>query len=111
MTDPAATGRFEEALHRRGERHFVLKLYIVGAAPASQRAIANLTALCEQHLPGRHTLEIIDIYQQPALASTDQIIAAPTLVRLLPEPVARVVGDLSDRDKVLVSLDIETRHG
>ena len=111
MTDPSATERFEEALRRRGERHFVLRLYIVGATPASQRAIANLTSLCEQYLPGRHTLEIIDIYQQPALASTAQIIAAPTLVRLLPEPIARVVGDLSDRDKVLVSLDIETRRG
>ena len=111
MTDPPATEGFEEAFRRRGEQHFVLKLYIVGATPASQRAIANLTALCEQYLPGRHTLEIIDIYQQPELASTAQIIAAPTLVRLLPEPVARVVGDLSNRDKVLVGLDIETRDG
>ena len=88
----------------------VLRLYVVGATPASQRAIANLTALCEQHLPGRHTLEVIDIYQRPDVATDAQIIAAPTLVRLLPEPVVRIVGDLSDRLKVLAGLDIEFRR-
>jgi circadian clock protein KaiB len=102
----SATDRFEEALARRSEQQYVLRLYVVGATPASQRAIANITRVCEEHLAGRYTLEVIDLYQRPELAAGEQILAAPTLVRVLPEPLARVVGDMSDATKMLVGLDL-----
>lgn len=106
----ATTRRFEAALARVGDQRFVLRLYVVGATPASQRAIANVTRVCEEHLAGRYSLEVIDLYQRPELAAGEQILAAPTLVRLLPEPLARVVGDMSDTTKVLVGLDLLSPH-
>lgn len=109
MHDPSATERFEAALAAAGEQSFVLRLYVAGATPRSRRAIASLTEICEQQLHGRYALEVIDIYQRPQLAAEEQIVAAPTLVRLLPEPVARVVGDLSDETRVLVGLDLRPR--
>jgi circadian clock protein KaiB len=104
--DTSATERFEEALRRSATDKYVLRLYVVGATPASQRSIANLTSFCEKHLDGRYTLDVIDIYQRPALAADEQILAAPTLIRVLPEPLARLVGDLSDESRVLVGLDL-----
>ena len=109
MAGESSTDRFEAALAASDTQAFLLRLYVAGATPASQRAIANLTRLCEDELQGRYTLEVIDIYQRPQLAADEQIIAAPTLVRLLPAPVARVVGDLSDKAKVLVGLDLRPR--
>ena len=109
--DVSATQRFEEALRRSDQQHFVLRLYVAGATAASRRAIANLTAICQRHLQGRYSLEVIDISKRPSLAAGEQIIAAPTLIRLLPEPIARVVGDLSDEHKVLVGLDLWPRDG
>jgi circadian clock protein KaiB len=109
-TGESSFERFEAALSASADQAFVLRLYVAGATPLSQRAITNLTRLCEDELQGRYSLEVIDIYQRPQLAADEQIIAAPTLVRLLPEPVARVVGDLSDRAKVLVGLDLRLRE-
>ncbi|RSK44847.1 circadian clock protein KaiB [Hymenobacter perfusus] len=86
--------------------YVLLHLYIAGATPNSTRAVQNLKAICTQYLPGRHELLIIDIYQQPELASQQQIIASPTLVKLWPLPVRRLIGDLSDRHKVLVALGL-----
>jgi circadian clock protein KaiB len=80
---------------------------VTGSTPRSTKAIQNIRALCEQHLRGRYDLEVIDIYQQPVLARGEQIIAAPTLIKKLPEPLRKVVGDLSDTEKVLMGLDLQ----
>jgi circadian clock protein KaiB len=84
-----------------------LRLYVAGQTPKSVAAIANLNKLCEKHLSGRYTIEVIDLMKDPALAQRDQIVAIPTLIRQLPEPLKRIIGDLSNADKVLVGLDIE----
>lgn len=83
-----------------------LRLYVAGQTPKSVAAIANLKRLCETHLPGRYTIEVIDLMKDPALAQRDQIVAIPTLIRQLPEPLKRIIGDLSNAEKVLVGLDI-----
>ncbi|WP_315701261.1 MULTISPECIES: circadian clock KaiB family protein [unclassified Bradyrhizobium] len=83
-----------------------LRLYVAGQTPKSVAAIANLKKLCETHLPGRYTIEVIDLMRDPALAQRDQIVAIPTLIRQLPEPLKRIIGDLSNAEKVLVGLDI-----
>jgi circadian clock protein KaiB len=85
---------------------YVLHLYITGATPNSTRAVRNIKEICELHLKGRYELLIIDIYQQPALAKREQIIAAPTLIKKMPLPARRLVGDLSDRTKVLAALGL-----
>lgn len=84
-----------------------LRLYVAGQTPKSVAAIANLKKLCEKHLAGRYTIEVIDLMREPALAQRDQIIAIPTLIRHLPEPLKRIIGDLSNAEKVLVGLDIQ----
>ena len=86
---------------------YVLRLYVTGKTPNSLRAIANLKELCDQYLPGRYDLQVIDIYQQPGLAEEDQIVATPTLVKELPPPLRKLIGDLSDRERVLVKLDLQ----
>ncbi|MFC5320596.1 circadian clock KaiB family protein [Bradyrhizobium oligotrophicum] len=83
-----------------------LRLYVAGQTPKSLAALANLKKLCETHLPGRYTIEVIDLMKDPALAQRDQIVAIPTLIRQLPEPLKRIIGDLSNAEKVLVGLDI-----
>jgi circadian clock protein KaiB len=90
-----------------------LRLYVAGDSPRSRAAIMNLRRLCEQHLAGRHTIEIVDLLKNPALAKAHQIVAIPTLIRQLPEPVKRVIGDLSDADKALLTLDVQASptHG
>ena len=103
------TSEFEaalaEAAHGEGQ-HYVLRLYVTGTTARSSRAVQNIRELCETHLAGRHTLEVVDIYQQPELASEAQLIAAPTLVKELPEPLRKVVGDMSNLERVLLGLDI-----
>ncbi len=96
----------EKKLIQRDQEKYVLRLYITGATPQSTRAIANIKAICEQHLQGRYELEVIDIYQQPGLAQDEQILAAPTLIKKLPLPLRRLVGDLSRSDRVLLGLDL-----
>ncbi|MDE2141929.1 MAG: circadian clock KaiB family protein [Elusimicrobia bacterium] len=83
-----------------------LKLYVAGRSPRSLSAIVNLKRICENYLPGRHSIQIIDLGRHPEMASEHQILALPTLVRKLPEPVRKILGDLSNLEKVLVSLDL-----
>jgi circadian clock protein KaiB len=97
---------FQRAVADNPRAHFVLKLYISGMTPRSRRAIDNLQNLCEEHLVGGYDLEIIDIYQQPGLAKGAQIVAAPTLVKSLPLPLRRVIGDLSDPGRILLVLGV-----
>jgi circadian clock protein KaiB len=100
-----------EALMRRTSRkpHYELRLFVTGTSPRSGQAIANVRAVCEEFLAGRYDLEVIDIYQQPLLAEREQIIAAPTLIKITPKPARRLIGNLSDRDKVLVWLNLAAR--
>jgi circadian clock protein KaiB len=83
-----------------------LRLYVAGQSPKSVRAVENLRRVCEEHLPGRYEIELVDLVQNPHLARSDEIIAVPTLIRKLPEPVRRIIGDLSDTEKVLVGLQL-----
>jgi len=88
------------------DEHWVLRLYVAGQSPKSLAAFDNLTALCEDRLQGRHTIEVIDLLKHPRLAKDDQILAIPTVVRKLPPPVRRMIGDLSDTKRVLVGLGL-----
>jgi circadian clock protein KaiB len=85
---------------------YVLRLYVAGQTANSVRAIANIKRICEEHLDANYTLEVIDLYQQPQLAKGEQIVAVPTLIKKLPPPLRRLVGDMSDTARVLVGLDI-----
>lgn len=86
-----------------------LRLYVAGATANSIRALANLKMICEEHLKGRYTIEVIDLLQHPMLARGEQIIALPTLVRKIPLPIRKIIGDLSNSEKVLIGLDIRAR--
>ena len=86
--------------------HYNLRLYVAGQTPKSITALANLKHICEQHLAGRYRIEVIDLLENPQLAAGDQILAVPTLVRRLPEPLKRIIGNLSDMERVLVGLDL-----
>ncbi len=86
--------------------HYNLRLYVAGQTPKSLSAIANLKSICEEHLAGRYTVQVIDLLENPQLAAGDQILAVPTLVRRLPPPIKRVIGSLSNTERVLVGLDI-----
>ncbi|HTZ81065.1 MAG TPA: circadian clock KaiB family protein [Stellaceae bacterium] len=90
--------------------HYNLRLYVAGQTPKSLAAIANLKRICETHLAGRYAIEVIDVAANPQLAAMDQILAVPTLVRRLPEPLKRIIGDLSKIDRVLLGLDIVTEE-
>ena len=93
----------------KGDNKYILRLYVTGATARSRRAIVNINSICQQHLEGKYDLEVIDIYQKPALAKNEQIIAAPTLIKTLPLPLRRIIGDLSDRERVLFGLDLKRR--
>jgi circadian clock protein KaiB len=88
------------------EREYALRLYVIAGSPASRRAVSNLRVLCEERLDGRYTLEVIDLREQPALAGARHILAVPTLVRELPAPAQRLIGDLSNRELLLLALDL-----
>jgi circadian clock protein KaiB len=88
---------------------FILKLYVTGATPRAETAIANLRRICEQELGGRYQLEIIDVLEHPELAENDKVLATPTLIKQLPPPLRKVIGDLSDKEKVLLGLELH-RH-
>ena len=100
---------FEQAAIDRTEEHYTLRLYVTGTTPRSIRAIANLRKICEEYLQGRYDLEVIDLYQQPVLAAGEQIVAAPTLIKKLPIPMRRIIGDMSDTERVLVGLDLRSK--
>lgn len=95
--------------HKKASIHYVLKLYVAGQTPKSVKAIANMKRICEEELQGQYDLEVIDLYQQPQLAQGDQIIAVPTLIKKLPPPLRRIIGDMSDTERVLVGLDIKKK--
>lgn len=89
--------------------HWDLRLYVAGKTDRAVAAFANLQKICEEHLPGQYRIEVIDLLRNPHLAKGDQILAVPTLVRKLPEPVRKIIGDLSNKERVLVGLDIRPR--
>jgi circadian clock protein KaiB len=98
---------FEEAIEAdKRDGKYLLRLFVAGINPKSKRAIENLREVCEENLKGQYELEIIDIYQQPQFAKEGKIIAAPTLIKELPLPIRRFVGDLSDKQKLLLGLDV-----
>ena len=96
----------DKAIQKRGKEKYLLRLYISGITPRSTTAIERIKRICEEHLKGRHDLEVIDIYQQPSLAKGEQIVAAPTLIRRLPLPLRRIIGDMSNEGRVLLGLDL-----
>jgi circadian clock protein KaiB len=102
----STTRAFEKSLLEAKEERYVLRLYVTGMTPRSTEALATIKAVCQQHLQGRYDLEVIDIYQHPALAKDEQIIAVPTLVKKLPLPLRRLIGNLSDEERVLMGLDL-----
>jgi len=91
---------------KKKEDHWNLRLYVAGTTPKSVAAISNLRRFCEENLAGRYTIEVIDLLENPKLARTDQIVAIPTLVRKIPAPMKKIIGDLSDRERVLVGFDL-----
>jgi len=88
-----------------------LRLYVAGQTPKAIRAFANLRKICDEHLAGRYRIQVIDLLEDPQLGRGDQILALPTLVRRLPEPIKKIIGDLSNTERVLVGLDIRPRRG
>ena len=103
MTSPASAKKKIAAIKKK---EYVLRLYVAGLTPRSRTAIENITNICEQYLQGRYDLEVIDVFKRPVLAREEQIIATPTLVKRLPIPLRRFIGDLSSKEKVLVGLDL-----
>ena len=92
-----------------GKERYVLRLYVAGMTPKSSQAIINITQICKDHLKGRYDLRVIDIYQQPTLAQGEQIIAAPTLIKKLPLPLRRFIGNMANREKIIVGLDLRPK--
>jgi len=103
--------RPERKAARPGIEKYVLRLYVTGMTPKSTRAISNLKKICDEHLGGCYDLQVIDIYQQPSLARGEQIVAAPTLIKKLPLPLRRFIGDMSNTEKMLLGLDLKKRTG
>jgi len=102
--------KIEKALETQGDRHYVLRLYVAGMTPKSTLAITNIKKICEEHLAGRYSLEVIDLYKHPTLADGEQIIAAPTLLKKLPFPLRRFIGDMSNTEKIIVGLDLRPKE-
>ena len=105
MTTPAYSDPASIRAQRSDER-YILKLYITGLTSRSSRAIENVRAFCQKHLHGRYDLQVIDVYQQPALASSEQLLAVPTLIKKLPLPLRRLIGDMSDESRILAGLNL-----
>jgi circadian clock protein KaiB len=106
----ASTRAFHDALGEPPGETYELRLYVAGSTPGSTSAVESLKAICEEHLQGRYKLAVIDVYQQPVLARNEQIIAVPTLVKQLPAPMRRILGDLSNKERVLLGLDLKPEH-
>jgi circadian clock protein KaiB len=106
MSEPAGM-----AADGSGDETWELRLYVAGRSAKSLTAFANLKKICEEHLKGHYTIEVIDLLEKPQLASGEQIVAIPTLVRRLPEPIRKIVGDLSNTEKTLVGLQLRPRTG
>jgi len=106
MDYESATDRYERLLIERDQQKYLLRLYVSGMTPRSTEAVAAIKAICEEHLPGRYELEVIDVYRNPQQAKSEQILAAPTLVKQLPLPLRRLIGNLSNKERVLAGLDL-----
>jgi len=106
-TKNTAATRTHKRAAKRPITRYALRLYITGQTPRSRRSVENLRALCDKYIPGQFDLEVVDIYQQPAMAAAGQIIAAPTLIKSMPLPLRRLVGDFSDQNRVILGLDIK----
>jgi circadian clock protein KaiB len=102
----AAARIFDEAATARSKERYVLRLYVTGTTPTSARAIVNIRKICDEHLAGRYDLEVVDITQRPTLAAGEQILAAPTLIKKLPLPLRRFIGDMSQTERILLGLDL-----
>lgn len=100
---------FDLALRQDAKGRYILRLFVSGMTPNSRKAIENVKRICEEHLKGAYELEIIDIYQQPIFAKEGQIIAAPTLVKELPPPLRKFIGDMSQTERILLGLDLRTK--
>ncbi len=109
-TEPKdSTAEFERLLRKANKGKYLLRLYVTGMTSRSKQAIQNIKRICEEHLQGRYELEVIDIYRNPVLARGDQIIAAPTLIKELPLPLRRFIGNMMDTEKIILGLDLRTR--
>jgi circadian clock protein KaiB len=106
MASSAFDDTVEPGTREAGTPEWQLKLYVAGQTPRSMAALANLKKVCETHLAGRYQIEVVDLLVNPRLAAGDQILAVPTLVRKVPEPIRKIIGDLSNEEKVLVGLDV-----
>ncbi len=104
-----STEEFEQLLQGERDERYILRLYVTGITPKSTQAIQNIKKICAENLKGRCELEVIDIYQQPTLAKDDQIIAVPTLIKKLPLPLRKLVGDMSDEERILLGLDLKRK--
>ncbi len=100
---------FERGLKEKREGKYVLRLYVTGMTTRSRRAIQNMKKICEEHLKGHYDLEVIDVYRQPGLAKRDQIVATPTLIKKLPVPIRKFIGEMSETGKILVGLDSQRK--
>lgn len=103
----SASDDLDQTIANQDKDKYILRLYITGSTSRSILAITNLKKICEEYLEGRYELEVIDLYQHPSLAKGEQIIAAPTLIKKIPLPFRRIIGDMSDREKVLLGLDLK----
>jgi circadian clock protein KaiB len=106
---PVTVKTLEKALAKSKRDSYILRLYITGMTARSAEAVASIKSICDEHLQGRYDLEVVDIYQYPHLAKDEQIIAAPTLVKKLPQPLRRFIGDLSNKERVLLGLDLRRK--
>jgi len=109
MTARSLKRAIADATPKADTGKYVLRLYVTGATARSRRAIVNISTICDDYLQGRYDLEVIDIHQKPTLAKDEQILAAPTLIKSLPLPLRRIVGDLSNSEKVLLGLDLKPK--
>jgi len=105
-----AEAALAKAAAGRRDATYVLRLYVAGMTPRSSAAIRAIAQICEDHLKGRYALDVIDIYRQPTLARGEQIIAAPTLIKKLPLPLRRMIGDMADTERILVGLDLRSKE-
>jgi circadian clock protein KaiB len=109
-TGKTSAEEFEKTTATIDRAKYVLRLYVTGMTPKSTQAIANVEKLCKEHLAGRYELEVIDIYQQPKLVQGEQIIATPTLIKKLPLPLRKLIGDMSDTERFLVGIDLKPKN-
>lgn len=98
----------EGPVEKTAQPEYELRLYVISSTPQSMRAVANIRRICDEHLPGRYALDVVDLTEHPHLAEGEQIIAAPTLIKKLPLPLRRFIGDLSQTDRVLLGLDLRS---